>query len=134
MSSLGSAKLGKGKGEGETALTGAWPSMSTLVPKATGVGELAEARSEPTGLAPTTGQVLAACSLQLRRWPPSPALVAKAPAGSAVRIWLGWLGALGFGSGLGLGRFRARAWVRVICRGCWPHVHSRKGSCPCRRA
>ena len=103
MSPLGWATLGKDKGEGEAALKGAWSSMSTLVPNATGVGELAEARSEPTGLAPTTGQVLAVCSLQLRRWPPSPALVAKAPAGSAVRIWLGWLGALGFGSGLGLG-------------------------------
>ena len=29
-------------------------------------------------MAPTTGQAVAACSLQLRRWPPSPALVAKA--------------------------------------------------------
>ena len=52
---LGSARLGKGEGEGEgeAALQGGCSSMSTLVPTATGVGELAEARSESTTLAPT---------------------------------------------------------------------------------
>jgi hypothetical protein len=48
---LASARLGKGEGEGEAALQGACSSVSTLVPTATGVGELA--RSETTRLAPT---------------------------------------------------------------------------------
>ena len=50
---LGSARLGKGEGEGRAALQGGCSSMWTLVPTATGVGELAEARSETRTLAPT---------------------------------------------------------------------------------